>query len=183
MNNRYTISKEQVRELLKKYFEAEATLEEEELLRSYFAKGDIDEEFEPYAPMFCLFAEEREELLNDKGIEESADNDTSNVNGVIADRNIAGKRRFRRRYFRLSAIVAAAALIVAAILIDLAEKDSPVLIVNGVKIDDPELAIAMVEERLSSMNMAMERIHDNGAQLEKMGKLNEIISSFGLSQK
>ena len=180
MNSRYNISKEQIRELLERYFEAEATLGEEELLRSYFSKGDIDEEFEPYAPMFCLFANEREELLNDKGIEESSDNDTSSVNGVITDRNIAGKRRFRRRYFRLSAIVAAAALIVAAILIDPAGKDSPVLIVNGVKIDDPELAIAMVEERLGSMNMAMEKIHDNGAQLEKIGKLNEIISSFGL---
>jgi len=41
--------------ILNKYFEGMSTLEEEKLLRQYFASGDIAEAHEPYRSMFQYF--------------------------------------------------------------------------------------------------------------------------------
>jgi len=52
---------ENIDELLNKYFEGETSLQEEEMLRDYFAQSTIDEKYKMYAPMFSFFSQERNE--------------------------------------------------------------------------------------------------------------------------
>lgn len=45
-------------ELLRKYFEGETTLDEENVLRDYFLSEEVEEQYRIYAPMFNFFSEE-----------------------------------------------------------------------------------------------------------------------------
>lgn len=49
----------EIQSLLDRYWEGETTLEEERLLKSYFASGQIDERFRSVAPLFQVFREEK----------------------------------------------------------------------------------------------------------------------------
>lgn len=50
-----------IKELLEKYFEATATVAEEEQLRSYFSGKEVAPELEKYIPMFQYFSIAKEE--------------------------------------------------------------------------------------------------------------------------
>ena len=52
-----------IEQLLERYWQAETTLEEEEILRTFFCQKDLPAEMQQYAP---LFAYEREETRNDR---------------------------------------------------------------------------------------------------------------------
>lgn len=53
---------EYIDRLLDKYFEGQTSLKEEEILRDYFSRKDVDSRHEIYRPMFSFFIEERERL-------------------------------------------------------------------------------------------------------------------------
>lgn len=50
-----------IERLLEKYFEATATVAEEEILRDYFTKGNVPLHLKQYAPMFQYFSVAKEE--------------------------------------------------------------------------------------------------------------------------
>ncbi|ASO08123.1 hypothetical protein [Arenibacter algicola] len=50
-----------IEKLLERYFEATATVAEEEMLREYFAQEDVPLHLKEYAPMFQYFSIAREE--------------------------------------------------------------------------------------------------------------------------
>ena len=50
-----------IEKLLERYFEATATVAEEEMLREYFAKEDVPLHLKKYAPMFQYFSIAKEE--------------------------------------------------------------------------------------------------------------------------
>lgn len=52
---------DRIEQLLEKYFEATATVAEEETLRDYFREEDIPVHLKQYAPMFQYFSAEKEE--------------------------------------------------------------------------------------------------------------------------
>ena len=163
------MTKEYIKELVEKYFDAETTLEEESLIRGYFAEDDIDPDLEPYTALFRTFSRDREEYMSECEV------------GGRSSKRI----RLRSRYY-IMLIAGAAVLLMGLFLIG---KDSnPVLIINGEKINNTELAIAIAGESLNNMNMAMEKIQGNAVHLEKIGKIGVIMSSFeemnrALSQK
>lgn len=49
----------EIQSLLDRYWEGETTLDEERLLKSYFASGQIDERFRSVAPLFQVFRDEQ----------------------------------------------------------------------------------------------------------------------------
>ncbi|MDT0607205.1 hypothetical protein [Croceitalea rosinachiae] len=54
-------SHKHIEELLEKYFEATATVAEEEVLRVYFNKDSVATHLEQYQPMFTYFSKAKEE--------------------------------------------------------------------------------------------------------------------------
>lgn len=59
--------KNNIEELLNKYFEGETTCEEERQLRRFFAKGLVPEHLEVYCPMFAFLGKRRKtvQVLSD----------------------------------------------------------------------------------------------------------------------
>lgn len=55
-----------IEKLLEKYFEATATVAEEEILREYFAKEDVPLHLKGYAPMFQYFSMAKDEKFTKK---------------------------------------------------------------------------------------------------------------------
>jgi len=53
-------SKENINQLLDKYWNSESSLEEEKILVAYFNQPVIDQEFEAYRPLFNYFDEQRQ---------------------------------------------------------------------------------------------------------------------------
>ena len=172
------MTKEYIKELLGKYFDAEATLEEEALIRDYFSEGDIDTEFEPYSALFRTLSKEREEYLLVCGVDDTSSKVCEETE-VTENRNNIFRRqpRLRRRYY-IASIVGAAAVFVIGLFAVIKERSNPVLIINGEKRYNNELAIAMAGESLDNVNIAMEKILNNKSHLEKIGKIGEIMSSL-----
>ena len=52
---------DRIEQLLEKYFEATATVAEEEVLRSYFLSDNVATHLEQYTPMFNYFSQAKEE--------------------------------------------------------------------------------------------------------------------------
>lgn len=50
-----------IEKLLEKYFEATTTVAEEEVLREYFSKDDVEPHLEKYAPLFNYLSHAKEE--------------------------------------------------------------------------------------------------------------------------
>lgn len=51
-------------QLLKKYWDAESSLEEERIISDYFAGGNVDPSHVQYAPLFSFYIAEREEVTS-----------------------------------------------------------------------------------------------------------------------
>jgi hypothetical protein len=61
-----------INKLLEKYWNAESSLEEEQILSQYFESDDVAKEHEQYKPLFCFYAStSKVKLENKKEIPES----------------------------------------------------------------------------------------------------------------
>ena len=58
--------KNNIKQLLDKYFEGQTSLQEEQTLRNYFRQDNIDESLMEFKPMFDFFNEERESAMIDE---------------------------------------------------------------------------------------------------------------------
>jgi hypothetical protein len=54
------MEREQVAQLLEKYWQVETTVEEERLLAEYFRGADLPLEWAPYREIFCFYEQERD---------------------------------------------------------------------------------------------------------------------------
>jgi hypothetical protein len=67
--------------LLKKYWECETTLEEEQELRTYFSGNDIPQEYKQAAPLFQYFNESKKKSLKDVSFDKHVINSVSQKKG------------------------------------------------------------------------------------------------------
>ncbi len=154
-----------IKELLEKYFNAETTLEEEEILRRYFEGENTDEELLSYKPLFNCFSHERSQA------------------GVITD---SAKPLSRRNniYFRLSSFSVAAAFAIFAYIVFSERKDSLKLVVDGIDINNNELAISKADRQMEKINSFMGKYREGSSrQLENIKKSGEALSSLKIFDK
>ena len=58
-----------IEQLLERYWQGETSLEEEQILRSFFSQRNLPEHLAPYADLFAFYAETRQEGLSEEAAE------------------------------------------------------------------------------------------------------------------
>ncbi|MDO9680936.1 MAG: hypothetical protein Q7262_07965 [Bacteroidales bacterium] len=161
-----TIDRKRAGDLLERYFEAQTTLHEEQLLREYFSGANIAPEHAVYTQMFCAFAEERE-MLN------------------LTTRNFSAEDKFtinsnsKKFHFRWMSIAVAAALAIFAFLMMPERGDSLKLIIDGVNVKNRELALSKADIHMEQLNSMLGRFRDGSTkQIDNMNKMGDALSSF-----
>lgn len=91
------MKKQELQTLLQKYFDAETSVQEEQILKAYFAKEDIDPELDFYSKFFLEMAADG-----------SADDDTlsAGIMEHILQAESAGTRQYRRLWLAVTGIAA-----------------------------------------------------------------------------
>ncbi|HVU55167.1 MAG TPA: hypothetical protein VHD83_08925 [Puia sp.] len=127
------MEREQVAQLLEKYWQAETTVEEERMLAEYFQGTDVPLEWEPYRDIFSFYAQEMEVKP-----------------GAELEERIMEQVRPRPRL--RGAWWSAAAVIVLGLGVSLYQRNTPAM---KDTYDDPQQALAAVQKALliASRNM------------------------------
>lgn len=150
------ISNDLISKLLEKYFDATATLEEERILQDYF-RGEIDDQFLEYKSLFALFSVEREAIPH--------------AEPCFAER----KERHSFRWIS----VAVAASIALVMFVSLPQKgDTLRLMINGVQIENKDLAMAKTDDRLSRLQQTLSKYRSTNNKLGSMEKAGDAVSSL-----
>lgn len=127
-----------IEELLEKYFEATATLEEEKELKEYFSSENVSEEYTKYRPLFIAFQEEKNVVYEEK---------------IISKNN----KIFWIRFSTLSGIAASVALVVILFLTPNKDISDTFIVMNGKRVNDVELAQGYAENKLMNVNSLFSR--------------------------
>jgi hypothetical protein len=160
-----TIDKKRAEDLLERYFAAETSLEEEELLREYFSGADVSPEHAVYTQMFCAFAQERE-MLNMKS-------------PVVTSEKFVNNGNVRKFHFRWMSVAAAAVLAIFAFLMIPERGDSLKLIIDGVNVKNRELAISKADTQLDQVNSLLGKFREGSTkQIDNMNKMGDALTSF-----
>ncbi len=155
----------EVKDLLEKYFNAETTLKEEQILRDFF-KGEVsDEELLVYKPMFNCFTEEIDKLETVSSADTASD-----------IKYMAPVRIKKQVHFRWISVAAAAALALFTFVIMPERGDSLKLMIDGVNINNKELALNKADVQISQINTMMQRFSKGSDQLEGLGKMGSALS-------
>lgn len=170
-----SIENKGIRDILDKYFEALTTLEEEQRLRDYF-NGEVAAEFAIYKPLFNALSEERKSIIS--AIEKSGLID--NGSDLIYNDSPTNHRVFRFKWF---AGVAAAAVIVFMLTLLSQKRDSLQLMVDGISVNNNELAISMAESQLSRVNHMLCKYKQSNEQLEGLNRVGNAISPLASMEK
>jgi len=127
------MEREQIAQLLEKYWQVETTVEEEKMLAEYFRGPDVPAEWEMYREIFSFYEQERK-VKPGEGLEERI------------------MERVRPRPKLWGAWWSAAACIVVALGISVYQRDTPTI---KDTYDDPQQALAAVQKALlvASRNM------------------------------
>lgn len=152
------MNKEQIKTRLDKYFEGLTSLEEEEALRSYFNREDIDPELLIYQPIFQYFEEERISEERRKEKEERREE----------------KRQMRIRIIRWASIAAAACLLLffsVQLLVRQTNGDNSYAYIDGKRYTNMEIIQSQALESLE--NLAEEDNSILSSQIEMLDSLFE----------
>lgn len=125
---------EEVRTLLQKYFEAETTLAEEEMLSAWFRTGEIPDEFRPYTDWFTSMEQY-------EGHEEDTFAETA-IDKIFRNEDVR-KRSLRRILVPVTGIAASLLILFGATMYQRQRqpfRDT---------FDDPEIALACAEKTLA----------------------------------
>lgn len=159
---------EKLNELLEKYFRGETSLDEEKVLKQYFASGHVAPEHEPYRPLFEAFGQEQE------------------------IKYVTPRKQFmlqgnstRHQWIRaISFTGIAAALLVSLWVIQLPESDN-YAVINGKKIENKEFVQSYAETKmqnagniLSRSRKNIDQVKENLEPVKKVGEAKEKIQDI-----
>jgi len=147
-----------VHKLLERYFDGTTTLDEERDLKRYFAEnGDkLPESLKMYSSLFGFFADER------------------------AIQQPIRKKITRRFVLNFSVISGIAASIAILLFISLPKTESEnfVHFVNGQRVYDQAVAIAMAESKLQSFAESMQRVQTSVSAFERLQETGQSLQQF-----
>ena len=143
--------------LLERYFDGTTTLDEERDLKRYFAENDeLSESLKMYNSLFAFFADERA------------------VQPPIRKKTA---RRFVLNFSVISGIAASIALLLL-ISFPKAESENFVHFVNGQRVHDQAVALAMAENKLQSFAESMQRVQTSVSAFERLQETGQSLQQF-----
>lgn len=175
-----------INQILEKYWAGESSLQEEQEIRAYFAKGDIADEHKALAPMFGLFSLQRDESY-DKDLTSVLESTMTNSSGeassdIEAPTNSA--KVFQLRKFIMAAAAVLAIVMTAVIVMNQdSGQDSvetPAYAMSSNKIildgsDDSEEALKVTREALAFLSGKLKK---NGKKvnsgIQNLDKINVV---------
>lgn len=98
-----------IEQLVERYFNCETSLQEEQILRTFFNQENVPENLSQYAPLFCYQASEREEGLSDEF--------DARILELIGEDCMSGRRIAPRRFAILAPFLRAAAVVACVLTI------------------------------------------------------------------
>lgn len=146
-------------ELLKKYWDCETSLEEEQELRAFFSESKVPEQHKGAAPLFRYFNESKKKSLKDDAVE----------NRVLQTVRPA-KGKLVRLFVNSMRIAAGIAVLMVAFVVIRNEirKTTPQEIVDT--FDDPQLAF---EETKKALRLISQGIGQAETEARKINMFNE----------
>lgn len=157
-----------IEQLLDKYWACESSLEEEQMLREYFQKGEYPEQMKETAALFLYFGETRKKTISDSSFDQR----------VLAKARPAGKMvSIIRNSMR---IAAGLAVLIAAFFIVKNEvrKSTPQEMVDTY--EDPKLAF---EETKKALMMISKSFGTAEKEARKINIFNQAQEQIGTSEK
>lgn len=157
---------DEISKLLEKYFEAQTSLQDEETLKQYFGSDKVKPEHEPYRVLFGVFEAEAQvgypaELHRDEDFENRK------------------TRNFRLKVISFSGM--AAAVVLAVWLFNYHPAPADYAVLNGKRVDNPELAQQLAQDQLNKVNRVlaksmkpMNSLQKVKQSLEPMRKISEL---------
>ncbi len=168
---------EEVRDLLERYFNAETTLNEEQIIRDYFKNDSIADDLLIYKPLFNCFSDEIEKLdLSSERLDHSSEKLDHTVEEVSRKRE--GSPFVRKVSFRWMSLAVAASFALFTYLIMPQRGDSLRLVINGVTVNNKTLALDKADDQMSQINSMLGRYRKSSEQLESMSKMGDALSSL-----
>ncbi len=154
-----------IEKVLEKYYAGTTSLEEEKILRDFFACENLNENYLAEKFLFESFCEERQQK------------DTSGVE--LFPKSIQKSRKNslnRNKWMYFSSGVAACLVFSIGIIFYQNEQNNAAyVVINGVRINDKELAIGLVNENLSKISAIMDR---GLAPIDKVKKTENKLDSI-----
>ena len=155
-----------IKQLLAKYYEGMASVEEEQILKDYFQKHAVPAELEADKQLFTYTASEAKTLIIGLPLEQKLTD--------WIDKQDRGRKKVRRLTwgYRLSAIAASAAIILVCYLTMFKPKNDAVL---KDTYNNPQLAYAEAKKALLYVS---EQLNRGTAPLSQVSKLNSGINKL-----
>lgn len=174
-----------INQILDKYWEGESTLQEEQEIRSYFAKGDISDEHKAFAPMFGLFTMQQDEGYN-KDLSEVLKASLSEAPTGEASKDTEPKPSYGAKVFQLRkfimAVAAVFAIVMTAVIVmnqdsdidsDIPKMASNIIILDGS--DDSEEALKVTKEALAFLSGKLKKNGKNiNSGIQNLDKINVV---------
>lgn len=142
--------------LLKKFFEAETTLQEEQQLKEYFQQGNARKELMPFSELFTGIGQ-MQQVQPDDQIEEQ-------IMDFILEKESEGKSRYRYLWLTISGVAASLLLAVGGMLYY--QQQPP----YRDTFSDPDHALVYAEQTLQFISS---KYNKGLAQLEPVQKLSD----------
>ena len=150
------MNEQKIHELLRRYFEGEASLDEECELQRYFAGKDVSESLKVYQPMFTFFAEER-------AVEPPAHKPAA---------------RTIRLHWAIATGIAASIAILFLVSLPKAQPDLYAYYVDGQRVYNEAAAMEAADDKLQMLAASMQKARSSMSALEKVQESNQSLQQF-----